>query len=119
MKQYSLLAYNDLGSQNHCDLAANGQYMSITLNITQLPIKYPLSLCLPKACNDSKLIQNFLKRLEKAINKDILKPLKQMEDFNQLYKILPEYLISPKDVDISNSSRLTLSQIGNLFFNGT
>jgi hypothetical protein len=53
---YSILFYTDLGYMDACEEFAQvegGAYVQFVLNLTELPLKVPLSFCLPKACHSA------------------------------------------------------------------
>ena len=72
---YGELFYTDLGWKNECEKYAGengGSYVQISLNITNFPINFPISVCLPQECDDVKYFDNLFKIITSKVNKFIL-----------------------------------------------
>lgn len=85
MFKYSMMAYTDLGNMKLCEdpQQGNGSYVQFLGGITDVPIKLPLSFCLPKSCSSASDLQPLASKIQKSTN-SALNGLKTGVDFNDL-----------------------------------
>ena len=82
---YGLMGYTDLGFMKDCEDVdlGNGNYMQFLAGVSQLPLKLPVSFCLPKACDDKVYFESITKTLVDKGN-NLLTTLKTEIDFDNL-----------------------------------
>ena len=85
---YSVHYYTDLGYPNFCKSEADGQHVQIAMNLTELPLKLPISLCLPKECATKLDFDHLVSVLEASTN-SLLEKLKQNVDLDTLAYSVP------------------------------
>ena len=87
MMQYSMHYYSDLGYIRQCEDSVDGSYVQFNLGVSNVPLKLPLSFCLPKACGNNTNFDYMLKTLMRKTNNvlDFIKLYYNLDDLP--YKI--------------------------------
>ena len=87
MMQYSMHYYSDLGYIRQCENGVDGSYVQINLGVSSVPLKLPMSFCLPKACGNSSNFEYMLSTLQRKSNNvlDFVKTIYNLDDLP--YKI--------------------------------
>ena len=86
---YGMMGYTDLGYQKECEdeNQGNGSYVQFLGGLSELPLKLPLSFCLPKSCADKAHFLKIAETLE-AKGNDVLAELKKDIDFDNLIDLV-------------------------------
>jgi hypothetical protein len=92
------LIYSELGYQKECEEDTNqgngGSYLQFTLNLTDVPLQIPTSLCLPKECGKAEYFAPLMEQANTVAN-NLLQVAQKHIDFDGLYS------------KVSNTSRLS------------
>lgn len=85
---YGGLYYTDIGYGEECNTVADGSYQQVVIHLdSHLPVRLPLSMCLPKQCNDSSYVQPILDGVVAAANKGSA-GIKAKMSFDEFYSFL-------------------------------
>lgn len=84
---YAGLYYTDVGYPEQCERVTGGKYQQMVLTLTHLPVRIPLSFCLPKQCNDSSYIQPYLNEAAAFANQ-VLDQVKAKQSLDGLFDLL-------------------------------
>ena len=77
------LYYTDVGYPQEC-LDNEGSYQQIVLTLRNVPVRIPVSACLPKACNSSKILQPLLDSSVDYVNEHVMAG----QDFGNMWQSL-------------------------------